>query len=191
VARLLGLDLMPSGGAALEAFALEGNPRGMPFSVPMQRHANCDFSYAGLKTAVRLAIEEHAPEPSGVWVQRRQVGAVGVLEGTGECELGLSMDSGSVKLTCGMLMLRALPARLLDSHCMLQQTGTSCRLAHASTAAFSLHLTRLPLPLPLPLLYRGQPPGASGHCRQLPACGGPAFGGAVLAGGAVGAGNAS
>ncbi|KAL4859186.1 putative aldo-keto reductase 2 [Chlorella vulgaris] len=64
VARLLGLDLMPSGGAALEAFALEGNPREMPFSVPMQRHANCDFSYAGLKTAVRLAIEEHAPEPS-------------------------------------------------------------------------------------------------------------------------------
>ncbi|KAI7841398.1 hypothetical protein COHA_005015 [Chlorella ohadii] len=62
VARLLGLELKPSGGAALEAFAREGDPRALPFSVPMQRRPTCDFSYAGLKTAVRLAIEEQAPE---------------------------------------------------------------------------------------------------------------------------------
>jgi tRNA A37 threonylcarbamoyltransferase TsaD len=68
VARLLGLDLNPSGGAALEAFAQEGDPSALPFSVPMQRRPTCDFSYAGLKTAVRLAIEERAPEPTGGWV---------------------------------------------------------------------------------------------------------------------------
>ncbi|EFN53265.1 hypothetical protein CHLNCDRAFT_8322, partial [Chlorella variabilis] len=62
VARLLGLDLRPSGGAALEAFAAGGDPRALPLSVPMQRRPTCDFSYAGLKTAVRLAIEEQAPE---------------------------------------------------------------------------------------------------------------------------------
>jgi len=130
VARLLGLELKPSGGAALEAFAREGDPRALPFSVPMQvgaglgallqgctwwregrlwqlqgtllcepsrrdwrvlltrlscvhgltasahlciaplppapqRRPTCDFSYAGLKTAVRLAIEEQAPEATG------------------------------------------------------------------------------------------------------------------------------
>ena len=31
----------------------------------LQRRPTCDFSYAGLKTAVRLAIEEQAPEPTG------------------------------------------------------------------------------------------------------------------------------
>ncbi|KAL4426695.1 hypothetical protein ABPG77_004751 [Micractinium sp. CCAP 211/92] len=62
VARLLGLDLRPSGGAALEAFARDGDPLGLPLSVPMQRRPTCDFSYAGLKTAVRLAIEERCPD---------------------------------------------------------------------------------------------------------------------------------
>eukprot|EP00887_Chlorella_sp_A99_P006570 scaffold3.g6570.t1 len=57
VARLLGLDLVPCGGAALEALALRGDPRAVPFSVPLSRAPNCDFSYAGLKTAARLAIE--------------------------------------------------------------------------------------------------------------------------------------
>lgn len=65
VARLLGLELKPSGGAALEAFALEGDPHALPFSVPMRQRPTCDFSYAGLKTAVRLAIEERVPEPTG------------------------------------------------------------------------------------------------------------------------------
>lgn len=36
VARLLGLELKPSGGAALEAFAREGDPHALLFSVPMQ-----------------------------------------------------------------------------------------------------------------------------------------------------------
>ena len=36
MARLLGLELKPSGGAALEAFAREGDPHALPFSVPMQ-----------------------------------------------------------------------------------------------------------------------------------------------------------
>ena len=36
VARLLGLELKPSGGAALEAFAAGGDPHAVPLSVPMQ-----------------------------------------------------------------------------------------------------------------------------------------------------------
>ena len=58
VARLLGLELKPSGGAALEKLALEGNPTSFLFTVPLKKRRTCDFSYAGLKTAVRLTIEE-------------------------------------------------------------------------------------------------------------------------------------
>lgn len=72
VARLLGLDLLPSGGAALERFALEGDAHGVPLSVPMQRRPNCDFSFAGLKTAVRLAIEARLGE-GGPSEENRQV----------------------------------------------------------------------------------------------------------------------
>ncbi|KAL6762262.1 Gcp-like domain-containing protein [Haematococcus lacustris] len=58
-ARLLGLEPRPSGGAALEALASQGDPTAFKFAVPMKKRTNCDFSYAGLKTSVRTAIEAH------------------------------------------------------------------------------------------------------------------------------------
>ena len=63
VARLLGLDLNPSGGAAVEALAQEGDDQRFKFSAPLKRRPNCNFSYAGLKTAVRLAIEAQVQGP--------------------------------------------------------------------------------------------------------------------------------
>lgn len=63
VARLLGLQLRPSGGAAVEAFAREGDAQRFKFTMPLRMRPNCNFSYAGLKTAVRLAIEAEAPGP--------------------------------------------------------------------------------------------------------------------------------
>ena len=63
VARLLGLELKPSGGAAVEALAREGDAQRFKFSTPLRRKANCNFSYAGLKTAVRLAIQAEVSDP--------------------------------------------------------------------------------------------------------------------------------
>ncbi|XP_073039062.1 probable tRNA N6-adenosine threonylcarbamoyltransferase, mitochondrial [Primulina eburnea] len=56
-AKWLGLDLRKSGGPALEELAREGDPNSVKFKVPMNQHKDCNFSYAGLKTQVRLAIE--------------------------------------------------------------------------------------------------------------------------------------
>lgn len=65
VARILGLACVPSGGAAVEAAAARGDPRAFPFSRPLARRArNGNVSYAGLKTAVRLAAERAAPGPA-------------------------------------------------------------------------------------------------------------------------------
>lgn len=58
VARLLGLELKPSGGAALEKLASGGDAHKYKFSLPLLRKKTCDFSYAGLKTSVRLTIEK-------------------------------------------------------------------------------------------------------------------------------------
>jgi tRNA threonylcarbamoyl adenosine modification protein TsaD len=61
VARLLGLDLSRGGGPAVEALALEGDNFAFSFPVPLKhsrdKAKNCDFSFAGLKTAVRMEIE--------------------------------------------------------------------------------------------------------------------------------------
>ncbi|XP_014514497.1 probable tRNA N6-adenosine threonylcarbamoyltransferase, mitochondrial isoform X1 [Vigna radiata var. radiata] len=56
-AKWLGLDLRRSGGPAIEQLAMEGNAESVKFSIPMKQHKDCNFSYAGLKTQVRLAIE--------------------------------------------------------------------------------------------------------------------------------------
>lgn len=57
-ARLLGLPVGGGGGPALEALAKEGDPKAIPLPVPLQNRKNCDFSFAGLKTAVRRAAEK-------------------------------------------------------------------------------------------------------------------------------------
>ena len=66
-ARVLGLDLSRGGGPALEALAREGDPTAVVFPRPLRHRANCDFSYAGLKTALRLAAEARGvgPPPAG------------------------------------------------------------------------------------------------------------------------------
>jgi N6-L-threonylcarbamoyladenine synthase len=57
-ARLLGLPVGGGGGPAIERLALRGDPTSIPLPIPLQKRKDCDFSYAGLKTAVRLASEK-------------------------------------------------------------------------------------------------------------------------------------
>ncbi|MEM6847665.1 MAG: tRNA (adenosine(37)-N6)-threonylcarbamoyltransferase complex transferase subunit TsaD [Pseudomonadota bacterium] len=57
-AKLLGLGF--PGGPAVERAAANGTER-FTFPVPLARRAGCDLSFAGLKTAVRLAAEAEAP----------------------------------------------------------------------------------------------------------------------------------
>ncbi|KAH6779763.1 glycoprotease 1 [Perilla frutescens var. hirtella] len=56
-AKWLGLDMRKSGGPAVEELARQGDENSIKFKVPMKQHKDCNFSYAGLKTQVRLAIE--------------------------------------------------------------------------------------------------------------------------------------
>lgn len=58
-AKLLGLGY--PGGPAVETAAKTGNARRFPFPRPLTDRPGADFSFSGLKTAVRLAAEEAAP----------------------------------------------------------------------------------------------------------------------------------
>ncbi|MDD3287888.1 MAG: tRNA (adenosine(37)-N6)-threonylcarbamoyltransferase complex transferase subunit TsaD [Alphaproteobacteria bacterium] len=55
-AKLLGLGY--PGGPALERAALNGNPRKCELPRPMLGRAGCDFSFSGLKTAIRQRVME-------------------------------------------------------------------------------------------------------------------------------------
>ena len=55
-AKMLGLSY--PGGPQVEVLARKGNPRAYLFPVPMKGREGCDFSFSGLKTAVRLKVAE-------------------------------------------------------------------------------------------------------------------------------------
>ena len=59
-AKLLGLGY--PGGPLLENAARQGDPKAFDLPRPMLGRAGCDFSFSGLKTAVRLACAQ-APQP--------------------------------------------------------------------------------------------------------------------------------
>jgi N6-L-threonylcarbamoyladenine synthase len=54
VAKLIGLPY--PGGPAIERLAATGDPRRFAFPRPMKGRPGCDFSFSGLKTAVRHAV---------------------------------------------------------------------------------------------------------------------------------------
>jgi N6-L-threonylcarbamoyladenine synthase len=55
-AKILGMPY--PGGPAVEKMARSGNEKAYAFPVPMKGREGCDFSFSGLKTAVRLKAEE-------------------------------------------------------------------------------------------------------------------------------------
>jgi N6-L-threonylcarbamoyladenine synthase len=59
VAKLLGLGV--PGGPQVERLARQGDPQRFKFPRPLLREKTLDFSFSGLKTAVRLAAEAIAP----------------------------------------------------------------------------------------------------------------------------------
>jgi N6-L-threonylcarbamoyladenine synthase len=61
VAKLLGLGY--PGGPALERRAALGDPARFDLPRPMLGRPGCDFSFSGLKTALRIAAEKLGPEP--------------------------------------------------------------------------------------------------------------------------------
>ena len=59
-AKLLGLG--QPGGPAIERAALAGEPARYALPRPMIGRAGCDFSFSGLKTALRLLVEKHGDD---------------------------------------------------------------------------------------------------------------------------------
>ena len=64
-AKMMGLPY--PGGPHIEAIAKQGNPKRFDFPRPLLNRAGCDFSFSGLKTAVRIALQDmQKNQPDGV-----------------------------------------------------------------------------------------------------------------------------
>lgn len=61
VAKMIGLGY--PGGPAIERAAKSGDATRFAFARPMKGRPGCDFSFSGLKTAVRVAVEALPPGP--------------------------------------------------------------------------------------------------------------------------------
>lgn len=61
VAKMIGLGY--PGGPAIERAARAGDAKRFAFARPMKGRPGCDFSFSGLKTAVRVAVESLPPGP--------------------------------------------------------------------------------------------------------------------------------
>ena len=71
-AKMLGLGY--PGGPAVEQLARNGNDKAYAFPVPMKGREGCDFSFSGLKTAVRTEIKKllGSPPPTGEGITLQQ-----------------------------------------------------------------------------------------------------------------------
>lgn len=82
-AKLLGLPY--PGGPAVEKAALEGNPDRFDLPTPMIGRPDCDFSFSGLKTAVRRTAEACVAEKGALYPDDRADICAAFQQAMGRC----------------------------------------------------------------------------------------------------------
>ncbi len=130
-ARLLGLGY--PGGPAIERLAAHGDPLRFDLPRPLVGRAGCDFSFSGLKTALRRKVETLSEPPTQHDLADLAAGfqaAVGdVLEdrlrNAAACFRGMHGAGGRVVLGGGVAANQALRARLTKTSAALGMTLTA------------------------------------------------------------------
>ncbi|GAB4198484.1 MAG: tRNA (adenosine(37)-N6)-threonylcarbamoyltransferase complex transferase subunit TsaD [Thalassobaculales bacterium] len=107
-AKLIGLP--QPGGPAIERAAAAGDPAAVPLPRPMLGREGCDFSFSGLKTAVRLAAEKGA-RPEDLAASLQAAIADVIAERTGRALAG-SAGMTALVAAGGVAANRAIRARL-------------------------------------------------------------------------------
>jgi len=131
LARLIGLPY--PGGAALDRLAERGNPRAFAFPRPMLSDRNDDFSFSGLKTAVRYFLKDH-PElledhqrvaDLCASVQAAIVDVLVIKTVRAATRLGVGCVTASGGVTCNRALRRELAGACRTSGLLLKLAETS------------------------------------------------------------------
>jgi N6-L-threonylcarbamoyladenine synthase len=137
VAAMLGLPY--PGGPAIERAAQGGNPRAYRFPRAFLRDERLDFSFSGLKTAVRYAIAGPGrPDPSAVQLSPQQI-----------ADLAASFQEAAVDCLVGKA-LAALRQTGMQTLCVGGGVAANGRLRerlHEETERAGIELHVAPLPL--------------------------------------------
>jgi N6-L-threonylcarbamoyladenine synthase len=112
------LDLGYPGGPAVEQAALRGDAARFAFPRPMKGRKGCDFSFSGLKTAVRLAAEENAPLSDQIRADIAasfQTAVADVLADRVKQALSLAPEAKCLVVAGGVAANQTLKARLQET----------------------------------------------------------------------------
>jgi tRNA A37 threonylcarbamoyltransferase TsaD len=88
-ARMLGLPLGRGGGPAVEFIAMDGDPNSILLPIPLLNRKDCDFSFAGLKTAVNVAADKLRVE--------RGLDSIQSLSGVDKANIAASFQNTAIK----------------------------------------------------------------------------------------------
>ena len=165
-AKLMGLGY--PGGPQIQRLAERGRPARFALPRAMPQRDNLEFSFSGLKTAVRLELEALGPRPTeqdhADLAHALQQAVVDVLVSKTERALDLPVTAGvrSLALAGGVAANGPLRARFAQLAARRGLTHTVPNLAYCTdNAAMVAHagrlrlLTRGPDPLTLPAFARG------------------------------------
>jgi N6-L-threonylcarbamoyladenine synthase len=105
-AKLIGLAY--PGGPEIDKFAKRGDPNAIDLPRPMLKDANDDFSFSGLKTAVRYFIRDH---PNAIGSEQ------------GVCDLCASVQAAIVEV---LVKKTIRAAKRLAVRCITASGGVTC-----------------------------------------------------------------
>jgi len=140
-AKLLGLGY--PGGPEIDRLAREGNPQAHSFPRPMLKESHDDFSFSGLKTAVRYFLRDHPEAARGAQglrdlcasVQAAFVEVLVVKTARAAKRLGVRCVTASGGVTCNSALRAALAARCAREGWMLRLAEPSLCTDNAAMIA--------------------------------------------------------
>ncbi|GAB5377912.1 MAG: tRNA (adenosine(37)-N6)-threonylcarbamoyltransferase complex transferase subunit TsaD [Acuticoccus sp.] len=186
-AKLLGLPY--PGGPAVEKAAREGDAARFDFPVPLLKRAGCDLSFAGLKTAVRVAAQRLVPLTEGdvadicagfqasvaEMLRRKSTRALTAFEalaggppsafvvvGGVAANAALRTVLRGVAETAGVPFVAPPPRLCTDNGAMIAYAGLEARAAGTALGAATRVRSRWPLDTAAPALIGAGKRGAKG-----------------------------
>lgn len=109
-AKMMGLE-MP-GGPAIEALARAGDPKAVPLPVPFKGRPGTDFSFSGLKTAVRRAVESGDFRPEDVAASFQSVAFASLMDRTRRAIDACAVKLNALVVAGGVAANKVLSAQL-------------------------------------------------------------------------------
>ena len=108
------MELGQPGGPAIEALAAKGDPRAVPLPLPFKGRPGLDFSFSGLKTAVRRAVQgDDGHQPEDIAASFQRVAFESLVDRTRRAAEAVEAPLTAIVVAGGVAANQALSQRLM------------------------------------------------------------------------------